>query len=165
MPLHVSSTCAHHQEVKCVRQYWRPDDVHMCSKHVEAWNKLTVKHKFCASIRLITEINISPTVPFWPRPKQQAVLWIYFTLYTTLSPEDEHYACWIVLILTGDRVGMYIGGIKDRRSTVITWAFATKERRIVDGKKKIINPHRGRVASSHNVEIPNIHVDYAACYD
>jgi len=31
---------------------------HMCSKHVEAWNKLTVKQKFCASSWLITEISI-----------------------------------------------------------------------------------------------------------
>ena len=60
MPLHVSSTCAHHQMVKitlhslwyhlvhematyrfddtrgCVKQFWPPDDEHMCSKHVEA---------------------------------------------------------------------------------------------------------------------------------
>jgi len=28
-----------------------------CSKHVEAWNKLTVKQKFCASSWLITKIN------------------------------------------------------------------------------------------------------------
>jgi len=98
MPLHVSSTCAHHQEVKivlyslryhhtprwpsgaqfervlsqpvhetatyrcddtrgCVMQFWPPDDEHICSKHVEAWNKLTVKQKFCASSWLITEIK------------------------------------------------------------------------------------------------------------
>jgi len=31
---------------------------HMCSKHVEAWNKLIVKQKYCASSWLITEINI-----------------------------------------------------------------------------------------------------------
>jgi len=31
---------------------------HMCSKHVEAWNKLNVKQTFCASGWLITEINI-----------------------------------------------------------------------------------------------------------
>ena len=30
---------------------------HMCSKYVEAWNKLIVKQKFCASSWLITEIN------------------------------------------------------------------------------------------------------------
>ena len=93
MPLHVSSTCAHHQEVKialhsfwylhtyrwssllsqpvhetatyrcddtrgCVMQFWPPGDEHMCSKHVEAWNKFIVKQKFCAWSWLITEINI-----------------------------------------------------------------------------------------------------------
>jgi len=98
MPLHVSSTCAYHQEVKivlyslwdhhtyrwpsgaqverglsqpvhrtatyrcddtryCLIQFW-PDDEHMCSKHVEAWNKLIVKQKCCASIWLITEIKV-----------------------------------------------------------------------------------------------------------
>ena len=64
MPLHVSSTCAHHQEVKivlhslwyhhtykcddtrgCVIQFWPPADEHMCSKHVEAWNKTYCKTK------------------------------------------------------------------------------------------------------------------------
>ena len=39
-------------------QFWPPDDEHMSSKHVEAWNKLIVKQKFCASSWLITEINI-----------------------------------------------------------------------------------------------------------
>ena len=43
----------------CVMQFWPPDDEHMCSKHVEAWNKLIVKQKFCASSWLITEINVS----------------------------------------------------------------------------------------------------------
>ena len=41
----------------CVMQFWPPDDEHMCSKHVEAWNKLIVKQKLCASSWLITEIN------------------------------------------------------------------------------------------------------------
>ena len=38
-------------------QFWPPDDEHMCSKHVEAWNKLIVKQKFCASSWLIAEIK------------------------------------------------------------------------------------------------------------
>ena len=42
----------------CVLQFWPPDDEHMCSKHVEVWNKLIIKQKFCASSWLITEINI-----------------------------------------------------------------------------------------------------------
>jgi len=33
------------------------DDEQMRSKHVEAWNKLIVKQKFCASSWLITEIK------------------------------------------------------------------------------------------------------------
>ena len=31
---------------------------HMCSKHVEAWNKVIVKQKFFASSWLITKINL-----------------------------------------------------------------------------------------------------------
>ena len=95
MPLHVSRTCAHHQEVKialhslwyhhtyrwpsgaqvegavhetatyrcedtrgCVMQFLPPDDDHMCSKHLEAWNIFIVKQNFFASSWLITEINI-----------------------------------------------------------------------------------------------------------
>ena len=41
----------------CVMQFWPPDDEHMCSKHVVAWNKFTVKQQFGASSWLITEIN------------------------------------------------------------------------------------------------------------
>jgi len=29
----------------CVMQFWSPDDEHMCSKHVEAWNKTYCKTK------------------------------------------------------------------------------------------------------------------------
>jgi len=36
-----------------------------CSKHVEAWNKLIVKQKFCASSWLITKIN-SSHLSVWP---------------------------------------------------------------------------------------------------
>jgi len=73
MPLRVSSTWTHHQEIKialhslwyhqtyryddtrgCVMQFWPPDDEQVCLKHVEAWNKLIVKQKFCASGWLIT---------------------------------------------------------------------------------------------------------------
>jgi len=78
MPLHVSSTCAHHQEVKialhsllyhhtyrwpsrarddrcddtrgCVMQFWPPDDEHMCSKHVEAWNKTYCEKNFAHQV-------------------------------------------------------------------------------------------------------------------
>jgi len=41
----------------CAMQFWPPDDEHMYSENVEAWNQLIVKQKFCASSWLITEIN------------------------------------------------------------------------------------------------------------
>ena len=67
MPLHVSSTLhslwynhtySCDDTRGCVMQYWPPDAEHMCSKHVEAWNKTCCKTKFCASSWLNTEINV-----------------------------------------------------------------------------------------------------------
>ena len=55
---HVLETCRYDDTRGRVMQFCPPDDEHMWSKHVEAWNKLTVKQKFCASSWLITEINI-----------------------------------------------------------------------------------------------------------
>ena len=57
-PVHETATYRFDDTRGCVMQFWPPDDEHMCSKHVEAWNKLIVKQKFCASSWLITEINI-----------------------------------------------------------------------------------------------------------
>ena len=76
MPLHVLNTCANHQEFKivlyslwyhhtsytyryddtwgCIIQFWPPDDGHMCSKHVEARNKLTVKQNFVHQVGSLT---------------------------------------------------------------------------------------------------------------
>ena len=99
MPLHVSSICVHHQ-VKivlhslwyhhtyrcddtrgCVMQFWPPDDELMCSKHVEAWNKLIVKQIFCASSWLITEINILRCTV----SKTQKTMWLLHPL-VLMSP-------------------------------------------------------------------------------
>ena len=103
MPIHVSSTCAHHQEVKialqverglsqpvheaatykcddtrgCIMQFLPPDDEHMCSKHVEAWNKLIVKQKFCASSWLITETNLPDLFSISP-PIRRGLQGIFF---------------------------------------------------------------------------------------
>ena len=48
-PVHETATYRCDDARGCVIQFWPPDDEHMCSKHVEAWNKLIVKQKFCAS--------------------------------------------------------------------------------------------------------------------
>jgi len=57
-PVHGTATYRSDDTRGCIIQFWSPDDEDMCSKHVEAWNKLIVKQKFCASSWLITKINI-----------------------------------------------------------------------------------------------------------
>jgi len=61
----------------------------MCSKHVEAWNKLVVKQKFCASSWLITEINILRcTVSKTSKKKVLPVFHLRFT--------QKNTRCWTV---------------------------------------------------------------------
>jgi len=62
LPMHETATYRCDDTRVCVMQFWPPDDEHMCSKNVEAWNKLIVKQKFCASSWLITEIKAAV---FW----------------------------------------------------------------------------------------------------
>jgi len=56
-PVHRTATYRCDDTGGCVMQFWPLVDEHMCSKHVEAWNKLTVKQKCFASSRLISEIE------------------------------------------------------------------------------------------------------------
>jgi len=37
--VHVTATYRCDDTRGCVMQFWPPDDEHMCSKHVAAWNK------------------------------------------------------------------------------------------------------------------------------
>ena len=57
-PVHKTATNRYDDTRGCIMQFWPPDDEHMCSKHVEAWNRLIVKQKFCASSWLVTKTNI-----------------------------------------------------------------------------------------------------------
>ena len=56
-PVHETATYRCDDTRGCVMQFWPPVDEHMCSKHVEVWNKLIVKQIFCASSLLITKIK------------------------------------------------------------------------------------------------------------
>ena len=56
-PVHETATYNCDDTRGCIMQFWPHYDEHMCSKHVEARNKLIVKQKFCASSWLITEIK------------------------------------------------------------------------------------------------------------
>ena len=37
--MHETATYRYDDTIGRVMQFWPPDDKHMCSKHVEAWNK------------------------------------------------------------------------------------------------------------------------------
>ena len=50
-PVHGTATYRCDDTIDCIAQFWPPDDEHMCSKHVEAGNKLIIK--FSASSCLI----------------------------------------------------------------------------------------------------------------
>jgi len=44
--VHETATYRYQDTRGCVMQFWPADDEHMCSKHVEAWNKLILKQNF-----------------------------------------------------------------------------------------------------------------------
>ena len=50
-PVHGTATYRCDDTRGCIVQFWHPDDGHVCSKHVEARNKLIIK--FSASSWLI----------------------------------------------------------------------------------------------------------------
>ena len=51
MHVHETATYRCDDTRDCIIQFCTPDDQHMCSKHVEAWNKVIIK--FSASSCLI----------------------------------------------------------------------------------------------------------------
>jgi len=55
-------------------QFWPPDDEHMCSKHVEAWNKLIVKRILCIKLVKYWDKNLHTLAEFWPSKEVQSSL-------------------------------------------------------------------------------------------
>jgi len=88
-PVHGTATYRFDDARYCKMQFWPPDDEHMCSKHVQAWSKLIVKRKFCASSWLITEININNDIFF----KTFAI-----NLLPDGSDEPKHAACCRIIL-------------------------------------------------------------------
>ena len=115
MSLHVSSTCAYHQEVKialnslwyrcddtrsCLMQFCPPDDEHVCSKRVEAWNKLIVKQKCCASSWLITEINrlfVSVKLLSLLTYRPACLFWLVYSLLSAAAGNSRDLIWGIIL--------------------------------------------------------------------
>jgi len=50
LSVHVTATYRCDDTRGCAMQFWPPHDEHMCSKHVEAWNKLIVKQILCIKL-------------------------------------------------------------------------------------------------------------------
>ena len=78
-PVHQTATYMCDDTRDCVMQFWPPDDEQMCSKHVEAWNKLIVKQKLFASSWLITE-----TKPYMFRTLPLSNITSFITVHTAL---------------------------------------------------------------------------------
>jgi len=106
-PVHGTATYRCDDTRGCIMQFWPPDDEHMCSKHVEAWNKTYCKTKFCASRWLITKINIVRCTVretskfgiamFWPG--RELDRWALFVLVPRLGlrgakPPFPHVSLW-----------------------------------------------------------------------
>ena len=49
-PVHGAATYRCDGTRGCIIQFLPPDDEHMCSKHVEAWNKLIVEQILCIKL-------------------------------------------------------------------------------------------------------------------
>jgi len=68
--VHETATYRCDDTIGCVMQFWPPDDEHMCSKHVEAWNKLIVKQKLYYTVSGIITPRCDDTrgcvTQFWP---------------------------------------------------------------------------------------------------
>ena len=50
-PVHETVTYRCDETRGCVMQFWPPDDEHMCSKHVETWNKTYCETNFVHQVR------------------------------------------------------------------------------------------------------------------
>ena len=95
----------------CVMQFWPPDNEHMCSKHVDAWNKLIVKQKFCASSWLITETK--------------KLMQRFFIVYIYCAP--LHVSSTIMLIFRRINCISTASGI----ATLFRWLFSTQVTRVL----------------------------------
>ena len=81
---------------------------HMCSKQIDAWNKLIVKQTFCASSWLITEINILLNV-------------FTFVIADTIVMFDVNYVyfCYNALVV-GTKITVWkVGDVKGWKITML----------------------------------------------
>ena len=58
-PVHRTATYKCDDTRDCIIQFCPPDDEHMCSKHVDAWNKLIIKFSASRWLILINKKSVS----------------------------------------------------------------------------------------------------------
>ena len=105
-PVHETATYRCDDDTRgCVIQFWPPDDEHMCSKHVEAWNKLIVEQTFCASIWLITEINILRCTV--SKSSKKIIALCCIGNWTKVN-KWNHYMKWSIAVSTTNATKLYV---------------------------------------------------------
>ena len=85
-PVHETATYRCDDTRGCVMQFWPPDDKHTCSKYVEAWNKLTVKHILCIKL-----------VNYWDKSNRKFPQKPTRTPRSPLTATIKHNTCFILL--------------------------------------------------------------------
>jgi len=147
--VHETATYRCDDNRSCVMQFWPPDDEHMCSKHVEAWNKLLVKQKFCTSSWLITKINILRCRSAKRQNLEKPVEKIQVSLK---SEKNKGYFTWRhVYILIISRwillgVGTLSENIVEKTKTCLlfskTFIYIYKLKRSWDDMENVVEPDR-----------------------
>ena len=76
-------------DTRYIIQFCPPDDEHLCSKHVEAWNKLIIKFSASSWLILINKWLLS-IISSWPRQAFMLCFYesllTYFLLSSTIIP-------------------------------------------------------------------------------
>ena len=127
----------------CIIQFYPPDDEHLCSKHVEAWNILTIKFSASSWLILLQNMWIYGTakgdrgVPLLrttrPYPRNVPLFWPPFMDCSTLKMQPLPFVQPPgQLVGTATRYGLDVVGIESRWG----WVF--------------LHPPRPAVGSTHS---------------
>ena len=76
----------------CVMQFWPPDDKHMCSKHVEAWNK-TYSETRILCIKLVKYWDSKKLISTSPHQSSFFFPPTFLFLALTGAVSDIHFVC------------------------------------------------------------------------
>ena len=114
----------------CVMQFWPPDDEHMCSKHVEAWNKTYCETNFFC-------INL---VKYWDK-------WLFLLLDTEdITPakiRDAYDSLQTQYLLQAHEATRLITFLENKCSIIPHALFVLTVKRSGHMKSTFLSPHDG----------------------